>query len=154
MKDPWRVVDDVRKTSATVETSRQKISPFEIDFDWDLRPSISCVLRFKACSIEVQSRDLQTPRDALEALAKTIIELRKAKANLHYAFAQHGKAMDLPPTEARTARLECGDVTVWFLEKTLDEGALWLVRDLIKARRDPRLSPILSRHGITPMLRA
>lgn len=149
MKDPWRVVDPVREAA-----EKRRIDPSEIDFDASLRPEVSCVLRFKACALEVHSRDLQTPRDALEAIAMTIFELKKAKVDLYYAFAQHGKIMMSPPTGATTSRLECGDVTVWFLEKTLDEGMLWLVRDLIKAQRNPKLLPILKRHGITPMLRA
>lgn len=149
MKDPWRIVDPVRES-----TEKRRISPHEIDFDASLRPELSCMLRFKACTIEVHSRDLQTPRDALEALAMMIIELKKAKANLYYAFAQHGMTSMLPPSEARTAKLECGDVTVWFLEQTLDEGTLTLVRDLLRIQRDPKLSPILKRHGITPMIRA
>ncbi len=154
MKDPWRIVDTIRNVSVEADAGKQKISPFEIDFDATLRPEQSCVLRFKTCAIEVHSRDLQSHQDALEVLAQAVIDLKMAKANLFYAFAQRGRTMLRPPPDARTASLECGTATVWFVGVTLDDGALRLVRDLIKFRRDPKLSPIVAKHGILPMLKA
>ena len=152
MKDPWRIVDPLRPPAPE---KPERIDLDSRDFDADLRPALSCVLRFKACSIEVLSRDLQTPRDALEVLAKLVLELKKAKAPLTGVRAKWGKVMtDVPPANTVSSRLECDDVCLWFENASLDVGALALTRALIKIGRDVKLSPILKRHGVTPMLKA
>jgi len=152
VKDPWRVVDPLRPQAPE---KSERIDLDQRDVDWDMRPSLSCVLRFKACSIELSSRDLQSPRDALEMLAKLVLELKKAKAPLPGIRAKWGRVMtDVPPANIVCARLECDDVCLWFENVTLDIGALTLTRALIKFGRDAKLSPILRRHGVTPMLKA
>lgn len=160
MKDPWRVVDLLKPPApARPDDKPARIDIKDKDFDADLRPHRACVLRFRSCAIEVCTPDIQTPRDALETLAKCILELKRTKAahNLRWyddVYAKWGREMrGAPPGSLECSRLECDDVVVWFAGQSLDKGSLALARALIKTQRNEDLSPILRRHGITPMLR-
>lgn len=154
MKDPWRIVDPLVPPKEST-----RIDPNDRDVDWDFKPQQSCVVRFKACAIEVTSREIETERDALEALAKCILDLKKAQfrseAVIVDTYAKYGQVMwDVPARDIVCARLECEGVMVWFANETIDRGALRLVRALIRASRLPKLAPILKKYGVTPMLRS
>lgn len=154
MKDPWRIVDPITPVAEPAKQGRINLEDRDIDFD--IRPYQSCVFRFKSCSIEVSARDLTTPRDALEVLAKCILELKKARPQ--FASTIHAKwvgDMSDVPNDKGTAfsRFECENVILWFAGMGLEHGALHLTRCLIGAGRDQKLAPIMKRHGVTPMLR-
>jgi hypothetical protein len=154
VKDPWRIVDPL-----TPPKESTRIDPSDRDVDWDFRPHQSCVVRFKACAIEVSSRDIETERDALEVLAKCVLDLKKAQFRSETIIvdthAKYGQVMwDVPPKDTPSARLECEGVVIWFANETIDRGALRLVRALLRATRLPKFAPILKRHGVVPMLRS
>jgi hypothetical protein len=153
------VVDPLRPTRA--DPPRGKIDLASKDFDADWRPTRGCVLRFKACSIEIASTTLARPEDALAGLARCVMGLKRATASLprtqRLLTAVHARTADdqsdVAPTGSTSARLSCGQSTLEFAGTTLDHGALALVRALMAAGRDAKLAPILRANGVTPMLR-
>lgn len=159
MRDPWRVVDPLRP--ARTAPPKGKIDPANKDFDADWQPTRGCVLRFKACSIEIASTSLVRPEDALTGLVRCVIALKRATATLprvqrllgtiHARMALDNA--DIRPAGPPAASLTCGESIIEFAGTTLDHGALALVRALMAAGRDARLAPILRANGVTPMLR-
>ena len=151
MRDPWRVDDPIRAPAGG------KVDLSTKDFDADWRPTRACMLRFRACSIEVAGIYLSRPADALAGLARCVIAIKRATAGKMlasiYARTEDDDSGDRSPDQTAAARLSCGDTVLEFAGIALDHGALALVRALIAAGRDPRLAPILRDHGVTPMLR-
>lgn len=147
------MVDPVR--AAVTDSARGKINLSDKDFEADLRPARSCVLRFHACSIEIAGIYLNKPEDALSMLARCILALKRDNAkSLDTIRASVGKGLEsAEASQPVAARLSCGDAAIEFVGSTLDHGALVLTRALIAAGRDSRLTKILKTHGVTPMLR-
>jgi hypothetical protein len=159
VKDPWRIVDPL-----TPAKDVNRINPGDRDVDWDFQPFRSCVLRFKACAIEVSSRTLQTEKDALELLAQCVLALKRSKdkpvklglwaAGVHAKWGTDLSDEPRADSEAKYSRIECETVVLWFADVGIDHGMLGLTRALVEAQRNPKLAPILKKHGIVPMLRS
>jgi len=165
MKDPWRIVDPLKeqlRPRPDPDKPSKIDGPGDKDMDADWQPQRSCFLRFKSCSIEVCGADLQTPRDALEKLARCIQDLWKLghrerlnRVNVVAVSRSWVVVCSPKPRNPTTpaARLSCEDVAISFIEQTLDEGTLRLARCLIELARKPATAAVLKKHGITPMLR-
>lgn len=160
MKDPWRVVDplkELRRPRPDPDKPAKIDGPGDKDMDADWQPHRSCFLRFKSCSLEVSGPDLQTPRDALEKLARCIQELwrtgHRDRLNEIGIAAKTRSLITRTIDESAAARLSCEDVTVSFVNQTLDQGTLALARFFIEMKRKPATAAVLKKHGINPMLR-
>ncbi len=160
MKDPWRVVDplkELQRPRPDPDKPSKIDGPGDKDMDADWQPHRSCFLRFKSCSIEVCGPDLQTPRDALAKLARCLQDLwrggQRARLDEIGVAAMTRSLVTKTVDTTATARLSCEDVTISFVNQTLDQGALTLVRFLIEMSRKPATAAVLKKHGITPMLR-
>jgi hypothetical protein len=153
VRDPWRIVDPLRPTRS--DPPKGKIDLASKDFDADWRPTRGCVLRFKACSIEVASTNLARPEDALTGLARCVMALKRAgMASLGTVHARTSDDQsDVKPAGPPAASLACGESIIEFVGVPLDHGALALVRALMAAGRDTKLALILRANGVTPMMR-
>jgi hypothetical protein len=155
MKDPWRVTtaDDKKRAAAPAQDKARKINLDEKDLDADIRPKRTCPIRFKRCTFEICSSQIQTQDDAIQLLVECVTALRTVGL---------GPALDVErigsgPADKRPQG--CSSVggargAVWFLGRTLDDGTMALARLLATASQHPQGSQVLRKYGVRAMIRA
>jgi hypothetical protein len=155
LKDPWRITpaDDKKRAAAPARDKSKKINIEENDFDADIRPKRTCPIRFKRCTFEVRSSEIQNQADALRILTECVTALRSV--GLGPALDQEG--IGAGPAASRPAGASSFADTnhaVWFKGRTLDDGTLALAKILFLASDHPQAGAVLRKYGVRAMLRA
>lgn len=152
--DPWRQVESLRPKPRPERPERKGLD--DIDLDLDLAIPGQHVIRSVHASIRVMHVRVDTPRDALDVLADCLAEMRKTKplgtamiaANI--GVRCRTGSWNIPSDDARASTLTSSNATIWFVEKTLDQGLL----DLARLLREPLAAPFAAKWGVTAMLNA
>lgn len=159
--DPWRRVEPLRPPVCTTEQRDRsdRIDLEDLDFDADLVIPGSYVIRSKYASFAVTSVQIEAPKDALEALARCIVDVQAHKgsevnvalrdANIG-AMCRTGVGWNIPGENITASTIKADKTTIWFVEHSLNEG----LRLLAQILRMPDAADSCKKYGVVVMLNA